>query len=346
MDSKRVQEILSHFPKVRIAIVGDFFLDRYLFIDPELDEISIETDKVAYQVIGKRPQPGAAGTVCNNLHALKAGTLIALTVIGDDGEGYELRKALMGRNVSVDQVIISDERFTPTYAKPMRLAPEGAEELNRVDTKNRKPLISVLEDELIKRLKVVAPQVDAIVVADQVQERNCGVITDRIREALADLAEKHPQTLFFADSRERIGEFRNVMIKPNRFEAAKALQPGRKEAISTALAKECAETLLRRTGKPVFLTLDKEGICPVSEQGQYPVPCPPVTGPIDIVGAGDSTTAGVVTSLVSGASLAEAAVIGNLVASITIRQIGTTGTATPDQVMESWNANEKLYRDI
>lgn len=346
MDGKRVQEILSRFPERRILIVGDFFLDRYLIIDPELDEISIETGKTAYQIIGRRPQPGAAGTVCNNLHALKAGTLITLTVIGDDGEGYELRRSLTKRGVIVNHIIVSDDRFTPAYIKPMRMSPNGEEELNREDIKNRKHLSTALEDETIKRLGELIPQVDAVIVADQVQERNCGIITDRVRESLAELAPKHPQVLFFADSRERIGEFRNVIIKPNRFEAAKALQSDRKEAISTALAKECAETLRQRTGKPVFLTLDKEGICPVAEEGQFPIPCPPVTGPIDIVGAGDSTTAGIVTSLASGATLAEAAVIGNLVASITIRQLGTTGTATPEQVMASWNANETLYRDI
>jgi hypothetical protein len=46
----------------------------------------------------------------------------------------------------------------------------------------------------------------------------------------------------------------------------------------------------------------------------------PVSGEIDIVGA--------------GAEPSEAALLGNLVASITIQQIGTTGTATLAQVRE------------
>ncbi|MGC9329151.1 MAG: hypothetical protein ACP5I1_16075, partial [Candidatus Hinthialibacter sp.] len=118
MDKNRLQEILSRFPERRILIVGDFFLDRYLMVDPALDEISIETGKTAYQIVGRRPQPGAAGTVCNNLHALQVGVLIALTVIGDDGEGYELRKALSQRGASIDSIIVREDRFTPTYTKP------------------------------------------------------------------------------------------------------------------------------------------------------------------------------------------------------------------------------------
>jgi sugar/nucleoside kinase (ribokinase family) len=57
---------------------------------------------------------------------------------------------------------------------------------------------------------------------------------------------------------------------------------------------------------------------------------------VDIVGAGDSATSGIVLSLLAGATEVEAAAVGNLVASITVQQLGTTGTATPDQVVERW----------
>jgi sugar/nucleoside kinase (ribokinase family) len=66
------------------------------------------------------------------------------------------------------------------------------------------------------------------------------------------------------------------------------------------------------------------------------VPGYAVAGPIDIVGAGDSTTAGIVCGLCAGATPVEAAALGNLVASITIQQIGTTGTASPEQVIARW----------
>ena len=55
-------------------------------------------------------------------------------------------------------------------------------------------------------------------------------------------------------------------------------------------------------------------------------------GPTDPTGAGDSATAGAVLALAAGASLAEAALMGNLVASITVEQLATTGTATPEQL--------------
>jgi sugar/nucleoside kinase (ribokinase family) len=66
------------------------------------------------------------------------------------------------------------------------------------------------------------------------------------------------------------------------------------------------------------------------------VPGYPVSGPVDIVGAGDSATAGIVSALLAGASAIEAAAMGNLVASITVQQLGVTGTASPEQVLARW----------
>jgi len=54
---------------------------------------------------------------------------------------------------------------------------------------------------------------------------------------------------------------------------------------------------------------------------------------LDIVGAGDSATSGIAAALLSGATTTEAAEVGNLVASITVQQLGTTGTASPNQIL-------------
>ena len=63
---------------------------------------------------------------------------------------------------------------------------------------------------------------------------------------------------------------------------------------------------------------------------------------MDIVGAGDSTTAGIVCALLAGMDRREAAATGNLVASITVQQLGTTGTASPAQVLARWVRGARL----
>ena len=60
-----------------------------------------------------------------------------------------------------------------------------------------------------------------------------------------------------------------------------------------------------------------------------------VLGPIDPVGAGDSTSAGIVLGRTSGLDAAESAALGCLVASITVQKIGTTGTASPGELREA-----------
>src|SRR5438874_13552305 len=89
-----IEDILARLPALTIGVVGDLFLDRYLDLDAALTEPSLETGLDAYQVVRVRAAPGAAGTVINNLAALGVGRVLPVSVLGDDGEGYELRRVL------------------------------------------------------------------------------------------------------------------------------------------------------------------------------------------------------------------------------------------------------------
>jgi len=337
MNEQRIGALLSRFADTQVLVVGDYFLDHYLIIDRALSEVSLETGLEAYQVAEVRCSPGAAGTVTSNLRALGV-RVTALGVIGEDGMGFELLRGLRGNGVNVEPLVQVPDRFTPTYTKPMLKEADGRiHEIQRVDIKNRLPLSRPLEDRVIAHLREWADRVDGIIVADQVQERNCGVITDRVRAALGDLAVAYPEKVIAADSRVRIGDFHHLIVKPNASEAARAIFPDLAEAeIGRSLAEKSGLELYRRNGKPVFLTVGADGVLVFDSNGLTQVPGIRVSGPIDIVGAGDSTMAGIVSALCSGANHAEAALIGNLVASITIQQIGTTGTATREQVLERY----------
>lgn len=335
MTRERLNELLARFPTLRIAVLGDFFLDKYLITDPALSELSVETGLEARQVVAVRCSPGAAGTVTNNLSALGAGTIQAVGVVGDDGEGYELRRGLRETGVTTEHLFAARERFTPTYTKPMVQSEGDERELERLDIKNRTPLPQIWEDRIIVGLQTLLEDgLDAVILLDQVQERNCGVLTDGVRAALAEIAGGYPSVHFFADSRVRIGEFRGVTIKPNRPEAARALHPLATAEPSRAEAEQIARALAARNGKSVYLTLGEEGMLVCTTESIVHIPALPARGPIDIVGAGDSATAGTVCALCAGASPAEAALVGNLCANVTIHKLGTTGTASPDELRE------------
>src|SRR5437868_6925429 len=211
LTTELIEHVLATIPGRTVGVLGDLFLDRYLDIDAALNEPSVETGLTAYQVTRVRSYPGAAGTVINNLAALGVGRIYPIAVIGDDGEGYELRQALK-LLPAVDQggIAITPTRRTPTYTKPML----GKEELNRLDIKNRVPTPDNLQEHVIELLDEAWPQLDALLVLDQVSEADCGVVTKRVRDHLAALGEREPDKFVLADSREQIGLFRNVCVKP------------------------------------------------------------------------------------------------------------------------------------
>ena len=337
LSETRLRQLLHSFPNLRIGVVGDFFLDAYYDCDPRLDEPSLETGRTCYQVVRTRRQAGAAGTVAANLVALGVGQVDAVGFCGDDGEGYELRRAMSGLGLNLDGFFCRPDRFTPTYGKPCYV--DGSRpslpliaELERLDIKNRKPTPRDLQEVLIAHLERQLPKWQGVILLDQVSAPNTGVLADRVRRFLIERARLKPRQIFLADSRERIGLFRQVMVKPNQFEAAQALGKSSRRSPSLRTSTAQASALAKRTGRPVFLTLGERGMLVAQDAQVTHLDAFRVKGPIDTVGAGDSTSAALVATLSSGAQLAEAATVANLVASITIQQLGTTGTASPAQI--------------
>jgi sugar/nucleoside kinase (ribokinase family) len=89
-----------------------------------------------------------------------------------------------------------------------------------------------------------------------------------------------------------------------------------------------------RTGKPVFVTRGAEGI--VLHDGRSCTIVPPVhlSGPVDTVGAGDAALSGIASALAAGATLGEAAEMGNFAGAVTAKKLKETGTATPGEILE------------
>ncbi len=344
-----IENILATIPQRTIGVLGDLFLDRYLDLDAALTEPSIETGLDAYQVVSVRSYPGAAGTVINNLVALGVGRIVPIAMVGEDGEGFELLQALRTMaSVDLGHLAMTSERRTPTYTKPMlNKTGETPRELNRLDIKNRRPLPVDVEEKILERLSENWPAFDVLLVLDQVSEPECGVVTARVRDRLAELGAKDAAKIVIVDSRERIGLFRNAWLKPNERECMRAFpSPSASEdpardprwRSGSEILAGVLTGMAQRAGRPVFCTRGEKGMLVVasSETAAVEAPAYPVAGPIDTVGAGDSSSAAMACALASGANLVEAAAFGNLIASITIQQIGVTGTATPAQVGQRW----------
>ena len=150
MNPNRISEILNCYDQLKIAIVGDFCLDRYFEIDPSRSEKSIETGLEVYNVTKVRTQAGAAGTVLNNLVALGIPEIHTIGFCGEDAEGWLLRKALHKlKGVNSEFFFSSSLRHTFTYSKPLVCEKNKPPvELNRLDQKNWTPTPGEISDQI------------------------------------------------------------------------------------------------------------------------------------------------------------------------------------------------------
>jgi len=318
-----------------VVVFGDYCLDAYLHIDATRDEPSLETGLTAYQVHGNSLHAGAAGTVVNNLRSLGV-PVRCVGVVGDDGNGFELARELDRTGADTGLMVHRADVATNAYIKPMRR--DNAEavyvEANRLDIKNFFPAPRELEDQLIANLESALPGAACVVVCEQYPENQCSAVTARIRSTLADLAGRNPNRFYYVDSRGSAERYRGVIVKCNQFELP--LHDG-DETVA-----DRARRLLAVNGRAVVVTLGPDGACVVEPDATTYVPAFHVDGPIDIVGAGDATNAGIALGLTLGLSLPDATLLGACVSSITIQQLGTTGTATLGQVRARLAANATL----
>ena len=332
MNAERFDAITGQYARLRIGVVGDFFLDRYLHIDPEKAETSIETGLPVHNVVEVRSLPGAAGTILNNLVALGVGEIHAVGYCGDDGEGYELRRALGNKpGVHLDNFLTSSQRRTPVYCKPLVFEPSRPpRELNRLDTKNWTATPEALERDLADRVVELSRRLDVLLLLDQVEIDGTGVVTDLVKEAAYTALRQGSHLAVLADSRNGLRHFPPFAFKMNAAELARMTNGPR---LSLESVKGQAASLSEQNGQPVFVTLAEEGMVgALPGRGPEHVSAHPVHGPIDIVGAGDAVTSNLATALAAGADAHEAMELAMAAASLVIHQLGTTGTASIAQM--------------
>jgi bifunctional ADP-heptose synthase (sugar kinase/adenylyltransferase) len=244
-----------------------------------------------------------------------------LGVVGEDGFGWELDRALRGRGIDAGLLIRSSEVPTFTYTKLINVATDE-EDLPRIDFIHTREISQELETRVVELFSRVVDDFDVVIVSDQAETAAGGVVTARLREALTPVAEKK---IVWVDSRVRAEHFRGVILKPNIDEAEGASRRALGRVDFPALRAHTAARLM-------MVTRGGEGAVVFDERGETVVEGRMVEKPVDICGAGDSFSAGAAMTLAVTGSGVEAARFGNLVASITVMKKGT-GTASPEEVL-------------
>lgn len=319
-----VGDILERITNISALVVGDICLDRWCRYHPALSEPSRETGIPRLAVTQTSRTPGAAGTVASNLTALLTRQVAVLGVIGQDGFGAELERSLMEREISPELVVRSPHMPTFTYTKLIN-AVTGEEDQPRVDSIYVEPVPTEVENTVLEHLRRFWSAFDVILVSDQAETDQGGIVTPNIREAIGELAAATPDKVVWVDSRVREELFRNVILKSNQEEA--------ENACVRAFRKVDFERLRQATNAPMLvITEGPRGAMYVREGLPRRISARPIEKPVDICGAGDSFSAGAALALSITRSPEEALRFGNIVSSITIMKKGT-GIATPVEVL-------------
>ena len=317
-------QILNRARSLSALVVGDVCLDRWCRYDPRLAEPSRETGIPRLGVTSSEVTPGAAGTVASNLAALRVGRVAVLGVVGQDGHGFELRRALAQRGIESDLLVESADVQTFTYTKLINSS-TSLEDQPRIDFVNQQALPAAASKLVLDRLQVVFDQFDAILIADQAESGCGGVANEAMRQVVRELAPVYPDKVVLVDSRTQIGEFRHVIAKPNHLEAGAASKALFGRIDFPALREHMRSPLL-------LVTHGSDGVLVVTSAGQEWVKTKAVKNPVDICGAGDSFAAGFAVAYAATRDAVRAAEFGNRVASITIMKPGT-GTASPEELL-------------
>lgn len=305
------RRILDAIPQKRFLVIGDLYLDRYIFGEPV--RISREAPVLVLEERSIEHRPGGGAAPGLALAALGA-PVQQLGIIGDDPEGTLLRQLLTERGVETNGILIDPSRPTTVKTRVVAIGPYNVlpQQLVRVDRQVRHPLDGHLEAQLTDLIGQRAANVDAIVLSDY----QSGALTPRvIAAALAS------GKLTAVDSQGRLDAFRGAtVVKCNRAEAERFL--GRSLASRAARAAELTALWQALQCRVLVVTLGGEGAALVTAAGYWEFPPPAVRAVFDVTGAGDTVLAVLAAALSVGADAVAALALAQLAASIVIGKFG------------------------
>lgn len=323
---QRAQELLAKCARLRIAVVGDLMLDRY--IEGEVERISPEAPVPVVRVKTERAVPGGASNVAANLRAMGAHVVLCGRV-GTDTAARELLRRLRGAGIETGGVRM--DPGTITTVKTRVLA--DRQQVCRVDHERWLEWDRSQLDEACAMVNQITSRADGLIVEDYGK----GYVVQPIVDAAVRAARQRgiPSGFDPKENHElRVWGF--TVATPNRREAFAAVgrrDPGADSSPLSDRALLQTASLLRRRWAPhhLIVTLGPHGmlLC----EGRRPVHIPTRAVEVyDVSGAGDTVIAVDVLALAAGAAPVEAAELANYAAGVVVAKIGTA-TCTPEELI-------------
>ncbi|WP_246667819.1 D-glycero-beta-D-manno-heptose-7-phosphate kinase [Bradyrhizobium macuxiense] len=305
------------FSGLRITVVGDLILDRYL--EGLVKRLSPEAPVAVLLQQSERDVLGGAANVAANLSALGAKTDL-VGVVGADGTGARLLD-MLERLVGVRTDIVVD-KDRPTTCKT-RVA-SGAHQIVRIDHELSNFVQVETEADLVGAARNAAEQADVVVLSDYAK----GACSDRVIRETIECATRAGRPSIVDPKRHSLEIYRGAtLITPNRDELMNAV---RMPCETDAEVERAGKRAIEHTGASILLTRSEQGLSFFSPDGHV-LHLPTATQDVfDVSGAGDTVLA--VTALGYGANLPVSQImrLANTAAGIVVGKVGTAVVTLPE----------------
>jgi len=311
--ARRLVQYLSRFRGRRIAVLGDFMLDEFVW--GRVSRVSPEAPVPVVEVTEQTASPGGAGNVVANIVAL-GGRAVPFGIIGSDGAGERLRLLLRKMRAPTAGLLGEAGRHTTVKTRIIELARKH--QLVRADRETRRPASRPLLRRLAQRLLRDARRFHAVIVSDY----DKGTITP---ELLAEvLPALHSAGVpVFLDPRTR---------HPLSYRPITAITPNEREAERMTSVEITGETSLKNAGRRLLsmlgcpyalITRGERGMALFERGGNMRLIPAQAREVYDVTGAGDTVIAALALAYAAGASMADAAWIANCAAGRAVAHVGT-----------------------
>ncbi len=306
----KFKEILGRCQGLRLAVVGDGMVDRFLF--GQCDRISPEAPVPVVRLEREVLKLGGAANVAANIRALGARVCL-VSVCGDDDTAAGLRGLLAERGIESDGLVALSDR--PTTVKTRIIAQH--QQIVRADRENPTPVVGAGADALIARLEALGP-FDGYVLSDYGK----GVLTDATLAAVITRAQSEGRVVVVDPKQGDYAQYRGATsLTPNQREAAAACAMTIHDDASLTRA---GQLLLERTAaESVLITRGEHGMALFLRDGAEHHLATEATEVFDVTGAGDTVIAAFTTAIVAGADAVTAASLANHAAGVAVRELGT-----------------------
>ncbi len=312
---RELLKIVDRFSRCRLAILGDFLLDQFLF--GEISRVSREAPVLILSYRETESKPGGGANTVAGVAALGALTY-PVGYLGEDDGAQKLLELWPDR---VDPAHLIRESGLHTTLKKRILAGSShsfRQQVVRIDHEHPLQLTRQQQQQLKEVLRRLLPQVDALVISDY----SLGTTTSEVRRVALEVARAHGLPVV-VDSR----------FDPGGFGGATAITPNITEVEhATGLRMGNDTQLLLRTGlslrsqwdlEALLITRGKLGMTLFTEEGARHIPIYGSDQVTDVTGAGDTVTSTLTTALAAGADFCQAALLANCAAGIVVTKRGT-----------------------